>query len=102
MKESRKTIIMGAAGRDFHDFNRCYRNNPRYHVEAFTAFQIPGIAGRVYPPELAGSLYPVGIPIHDESELVDLIKTQRHVELNSQVVQASDQLLQLVANLRRF
>ncbi len=71
-----KTIIMGAAGRDFHNFNIFFRNNPAYEVVAFTATQIPNIEGRLYPPELAGPLYPKGIPIHPEEELVDLI--QRH------------------------
>ena len=65
---------MGAAGRDFHNFNMYYRNNKDYNVVAFTATQIPNIEGRLYPPELAGELYPSGIKIHDESELVDLIK----------------------------
>ena len=64
---------MGAAGRDFHNFNTFYRDNDHYKVAAFTATQIPDIEGRVYPPELAGSLYPHGIPIHDESELLNLI-----------------------------
>ena len=68
-----KTLIMGAAGRDFHNFNTFYRDNEQYKVAAFTATQIPDIEGRIYPPELAGSLYPNGIPIHDESELLNLI-----------------------------
>ena len=68
-----KTLIMGAAGRDFHNFNTFYRNNDQYDVAAFTATQIPNIEGRVYPAELAGTLYPNGIPIHDESELLNLI-----------------------------
>ena len=68
------TIIMGAAGRDFHNFNVMYRSNELYDVLAFTATQIPDIEGRVYPPELAGDLYPDGIPIHDESKLESLIK----------------------------
>jgi predicted GTPase len=59
-----KTIIMGAAGRDFHNFNTYYRGNKDYEVVAFTATQIPNIEGRVYPTELAGDLYPKGIPIH--------------------------------------
>ncbi len=71
--KQKKVIIMGAAGRDFHNFNVYFRNNPQYKVEAFTAFQIPGIAGRTYPPELAGEGYPHGIPIFDESELPALI-----------------------------
>lgn len=71
----RKVIIMGAAGRDFHNFNVYFRNNPGYRVIAFTATQIPGIAGRIYPPELSGPLYPNGIPIYHESELPNLIKS---------------------------
>ncbi len=69
-----KTIIMGAAGRDFHNFNMFFRNNRDYEVVAFTATQIPNIEGRLYPPELAGALYPNGIPIHAEEELADLIR----------------------------
>ena len=69
-----KTIIMGAAGRDFHNFNTYFRGNKDYEVVAFTATQIPDIEGRLYPKELAGNLYPKGIPIHAEEELVDLIK----------------------------
>jgi predicted GTPase len=64
---------MGAAGRDFHNFNVFFRNNEYYNVVAFTATQIPNIDGRIYPPELAGTLYPEGIKIYEESELVDLI-----------------------------
>ena len=69
-----KTIIMGAAGRDFHNFNLIYRDNDKYNVVAFTATQIPDIDGRKYPTELAGKLYPNGIPIHDESDLQQLIE----------------------------
>jgi predicted GTPase len=69
-----KVLIMGAAGRDFHDFNVYFRDNPDYEVVAFTATQIPDIEGRPYPPELAGKLYPKGIPILPESELPQLIK----------------------------
>ncbi len=69
-----KVIIMGAAGRDFHNFNVYFRDNEAYDVVAFTATQIPDIEGRMYPPELAGKLYPNGIPIHAEEELTDLIK----------------------------
>ena len=68
-----RVLIMGAAGRDFHNFNTYFRGNEDYEVVAFTATQIPGIEGRIYPPELAGDLYPNGIPIHDESELDALI-----------------------------
>ncbi len=70
----KKVIIMGAAGRDFHNFNTFFRGNTEYDVVAFTATQIPDIEGRRYPPELAGELYPKGIPIHDEAELPTLIK----------------------------
>jgi len=66
-------ILVGAAGRDFHNFNVIYRNNPDYNVVAFTATQIPDIDGRMYPPALAGELYPEGIPIFAESELENLI-----------------------------
>ena len=72
-----RTIIMGAAGRDFHNFNTVYRNNKLYDVVAFTAAQIPNIDGRKYPAVLAGKLYPKGIPIHPESDLPALIKKYR-------------------------
>jgi predicted GTPase len=72
---SRKNvIIMGAAGRDFHNFNVFFRENEDYNIVAFTATQIPNIEGRLYPPELSGSLYPDGIKIYEESELTSLIK----------------------------
>ena len=70
----KKVIIIGAAGRDFHNFNTYYRNNENYKVVAFTAAQIPDIGGRKYPAELAGSLYPDGIPIHAEEDLARLIR----------------------------
>jgi len=69
-----KVIIMGAAGRDFHNFNIYFRGNPRYRVICFTATQIPDIDGRIYPPELAGDGYPEGIPVHPDSELDRLIR----------------------------
>jgi predicted GTPase len=72
-----KVIVMGAAGRDFHNFNIYFRGNPRYQVVAFTATQIPSIEGRCYPPELAGEGYPRGIPIYAEAELPQLIKSHR-------------------------
>lgn len=75
MSKSR-IIIMGAAGRDFHNFNAYFRDNTTYEVVAFTAAQIPNIEGRRYPPELAGDLYPDGVPIYPEAELSELI--QRH------------------------
>ena len=68
---------MGAAGRDFHNFNVFFRDNPDYEVVAFTATQIPNIEGRVYPAALAGSRYPEGIPIHPESDLVKLIRDKK-------------------------
>ncbi len=69
-----KVIIMGAAGRDFHNFNTYFRQNEQYKVVAFTATQIPNIEGRQYPPALAGNRYPAGIPIHPEEELENLIR----------------------------
>jgi len=69
----KKVIIMGAAGRDFHNFNLYFRDNENYEVVAFTATQIPDIDGRKYPAELAGKLYPEGIPIYAEKEIIDLI-----------------------------
>jgi predicted GTPase len=76
-----RVVIMGAAGRDFHNFNTAYRNDPSIEVVAFTAAtQIPGIAGRRYPPELAGPLYPAGIPIVAEAEL-EQVMAEKHVQL---------------------
>ena len=75
MAEPRKVIILGAAGRDFHNFNVYFRDNPAYRVVAFTATQIPGIETRKYPASLAGKLYPDGIPIFPEDELPRLIET---------------------------
>ncbi len=72
-----RTLIMGAAGRDFHNFNVFFRDNPEYTVVAFTATQIPNIEGRKYPAALAGSLYPEGIPIFPESDLLKLIKDMK-------------------------
>ena len=71
---AKKVIIMGAAGRDFHNFNLLFKDNPQYRVMAFTAAQIPLVHDRVYPPELAGSLYPEGIPFYPEEELASLIR----------------------------
>jgi len=73
----RRTLILGAAGRDFHNFNTLYRNDNSYEVVAFTATQIPDIDGRKYPAELAGSFYPEGIRILDESELENIIRKER-------------------------
>ncbi len=73
----RKVIIMGAAGRDFHNFNVVYRDNDNYEVVGFTATQIPNIEGRRYPAKLAGESYPKGIPIHPEAELASLIRSHK-------------------------
>lgn len=70
-----RVVIMGAAGRDFHNFNVYFRHRPEYRVVAFTATQIPDIEGRIYPPALAGSLYPEGIPIFPEEEMPDLVRS---------------------------
>ncbi|MFC1557243.1 cyclic 2,3-diphosphoglycerate synthase [candidate division KSB1 bacterium] len=75
--EKKKVLIMGAAGRDFHNFNVIYRDNPDYEVVAFTATQIPDIEGRRYPAELAGKLYPNGVPIFAESDLENLIREHK-------------------------
>ena len=72
-----KVIIMGAAGRDFHNFNVYFRDNPRYQVICFTATQIPDIDGRQYPPELAGAMYPHGIPIKSDENLMEMIKADK-------------------------
>ncbi|MCX7943507.1 MAG: GTPase, partial [Deltaproteobacteria bacterium] len=73
----KRVVIMGAAGRDFHNFNVYFRDNPTYEVVAFTATQIPNIEGRKYPPELAGSLYPEGIPILSEADLLKVVKDKK-------------------------
>ncbi|MGI0131638.1 MAG: cyclic 2,3-diphosphoglycerate synthase [Thermoplasmata archaeon] len=74
--ERRRVVILGAAGRDFHNFNVLFRGRPEYEVVAFTAAQIPNIAGRVYPAVLAGPGYPDGIPIVPESEMPDLVRRE--------------------------
>jgi predicted GTPase len=83
----KNVIIIGAAGRDFHNFNTCYRDNDSYNVVAFTAAQIPDIDGRKYPTELAGHLYPDGIPIYAEEDLTQLIKEK---DVNDCVFSYSD------------
>lgn len=75
MEKIKKVVILGAAGRDFHNFNVFFRDNPQYRVVAFTSTQIPGIENRVYPPELAGSLYPNGIPIYSETRLEEILES---------------------------
>ena len=84
---STRVLIMGAAGRDFHNFNVYFRDNPAYEVVAFTATQIPDIEGRTYPAELAGKRYPAGIPIEAETELVRLI---REMQIDQVVFAYSD------------
>jgi len=83
----RRVLIMGAAGRDFHNFNVVYRGDPTHEVVAFTATQIPGIDDRVYPPELAGDRYPDGIPIYAEDDLEKLV---RELEVDEVVFAYSD------------
>lgn len=75
--DRQRVIIMGAAGRDFHNFNVYFRGNASYDVVAFTATQIPNIEGRLYPPQLSGEQYPKGIPIHPESDLNSLIRDKQ-------------------------
>jgi predicted GTPase len=102
----KRVLIMGAAGRDFHNFNTYYRNNPDYEVVAFTATQIPNIEGRRYPATLSGEHYPKGIPIYPESELVDLIKREKVQEVifsysdvaHEYVMQKGSQVLAAGAN----
>ncbi|MFZ5472415.1 MAG: GTPase, partial [Pseudomonadota bacterium] len=77
MPTPRRIVILGAAGRDFHNFNLVYRDDPAVEVVAFTAAQIPGIAGRRYPASLAGPRYPQGIPIVDEAELEAVCRRER-------------------------
>ena len=72
-----RVVIMGAAGRDFHNFNCLFRDNSDYHVVAFTATQIPDIEGRTYPAELAGDLYPEGVPIHAEEDLEAIVREKK-------------------------
>jgi predicted GTPase len=86
---------MGAAGRDFHNFNVYFRNNSNYEVVAFTATQIPDIAGRKYPAELSGSLYLEGIPIYSEEELPNLI---REKQIDQVILAYSDLPHQYVMN----
>jgi len=92
----KNVIIIGAAGRDFHNFNTYFRNNEYYNVVAFTAAQIPDIAGRKYPKELAGKLYPEGIPIFTEDNLVKLIK---ELKVNDCVFSYSDVTYQKVMSV---
>jgi predicted GTPase len=96
---SKKVIIMGAAGRDFHNFNVHFRNSREYQVVAFTATQIPNIDGRNYPAELAGAQYPKGIPIHSEAELPALIRTHKIDEVFFSYSDISHQYVMHMASL---
>jgi predicted GTPase len=99
---------MGAAGRDFHNFNMAFREKDAFEVVAFTATQIPNIEGRLYPPELAGPLYPAGIRIYPESQLLDLIRDLRVDEVvfaysdvpHTYVMHQASQVLAAGANFR--
>lgn len=95
----KRVLIMGAAGRDFHNFNVYYRDNKAYEVVAFTAYQIPNIAGRKYPKELAGKLYPNGINIYEEKELPELIKKLKVDEVEFAYSDVSFQTLMSKASL---
>ena len=92
----KKILILGAAGRDFHNFNVVFRGQAEFRVVGFTAAQIPGIANRRYPPELAGGLYPDGISIFEESELENLV---RKFSVNAVVLSYSDLSHQAVMHL---
>jgi len=96
---TRNAIIMGAAGRDFHDFNVYFRDNPEYHVVAFTATQIPFIADRTYPASVAGRLYPGGIPIHPENELGGLIEEFQVTDVYFAYSDVSDSYVMGIASL---
>ncbi len=72
-----RLVIMGAAGRDFHNFQVCYQEDPSFEVVAFTAAQIPGIENRLFPPELAGPLYPRGIPIFSEEKRSEISRQDK-------------------------
>jgi predicted GTPase len=96
MSDRERILILGAAGRDFHNFNTVYRDDPRFEVVGFTATQIPQIHGRRYPVDLAGELYPDGIPIFDEQDLAELIVELR---VDTAVLCYSDLSYQTVGNL---
>jgi len=104
----RRVVIAGAGGRDFHDFNMVFRDDPSTNVVAFTATQIPGIDDRRYPAEMAGSAYPEGIPIRPQSELVDIITAERIDEVvfsysdisHNDVMHLASQVLAAGANFR--
>jgi predicted GTPase len=94
----KKVIILGAAGRDFHNFNTYFRSNPQKKVICFTATQIPNIGGRQYPSELAGELYPNGIPIYEESKLINIIKENDIDEVYFSYSDVSNEYVMEMAN----
>ena len=96
---ARNAIIMGAAGRDFHNFNVYFRDNPEYRVVAFTATQIPYISDRTYPASLAGRLYPNGIPIFPEERLKELIESQRVTDVYFSYSDVSDEYVMTKASV---
>ena len=96
---TRNAIIMGAAGRDFHDFNVYFRDNPEYKVVAFTATQIPYIANRTYPPSVAGRLYPEGVPIYPEEKLGELIEKNSVTDVYFAYSDVSDSYVMTIASL---
>ncbi|MEW5954926.1 MAG: cyclic 2,3-diphosphoglycerate synthase [Candidatus Micrarchaeota archaeon] len=96
MAEKRRVVIIGAAGRDFHNFNTFFRGNAAYEVVCFTAEQVPGIAGRKYPSVLAGGLYPSGIPVEEEKNLEKIIAEKR---VDVGVLSYSDLSYQAVGNI---
>src|SRR5262249_16742007 len=95
----RRVLILGAAGRDFHNFLCCYRDDPQTEVVAFTATQIPSIAGRRFPASLAGPAYPEGIPIYPETDLEGLITTLHVDEVVFAYSDVANQALILLAQL---
>ncbi|HKT21124.1 MAG TPA: GTPase [Nitrososphaerales archaeon] len=96
---ARNAVIMGAAGRDFHNFNVYFRDNPEYRVVAFTATQIPYISDRTYPPSLAGRLYPKGIPIYPEERLGGLIESQHVTDVYFSYSDVSDEYVMTKASI---
>ena len=90
---------MGAAGRDFHNFNVYFRDNPEYKVVAFTATQIPYISNRTYPASLAGKLYPDGVPIHPEERLGELIESERVTDVYFAYSDVSDEYVMSKASV---
>jgi predicted GTPase len=95
----RNALILGAAGRDFHNFNTFFRDNPEYKVVAFTATQIPYISNRTYPASLAGKLYPKGIPIHPEDKMVELIRSEKVTDVFFSYSDVSNQYVMNLASI---